>query len=457
MDPANSVALPKRSYVAFHVINYIVYMCSTVTLSILIPLMSAIRDDLGATSGDVAIAAAMFTTGLTLGKLIQGILSDRFGGRTAIMVGFAGMTAAVALFSSAQTIGVIGFAGGLLEFFSAVMWPALSIIIGNWLSSQPQDLETGFWVISLSSRISGALSIFAFSRLLTTMTWRTIAGLVTFFPLFGLAFTFVAVKDSPDEWTKYGAPVTLPSLREKGVIMGRSSRFWLATGMLIAFTIVRRFDSLLATLFKDSSGTSDADSGTLSASMSLGFIIGLLLLGPVLHTFSSPTKRTFVVALSIAALAVMCAIAIYVEADAPACDPLVLLGAFVLIAALIALQFYIFPSIFAVRFGLHRGIVGVVSAIQDALSYATTSLLYLGFGLLIDSPSLGWPSVLWSLAGVLLIGIFITYKFLGMVYDLDGTGVGMDGSKEGVDWDTHRETEHEEEEKLLGRSSTKAE
>jgi MFS family permease len=131
----------------------------------------------------------------------------------------------------------------------------------------------------------------------------------------------------------------------------------------------RRLDILLANFFKDTTSTNDSQSGMLSSVLASGFVFGLLVLGPIAHSLQSRQKRTFVMGLCGVMLACLATITILSKAHSPNASPAVMAALLFILAASTSLQYFIFPSVFAVQFGKETNIVGVVSAFLDAVRF----------------------------------------------------------------------------------------
>lgn len=142
-----------------------------------LPGFPAIEADFARPAGTAQITLAAWFAGLSVGQLMQGPLSDRFGRRAPLLAGSVLFTAASAACALAPTLGLLTAARALAAFGGSSCMVIPRAII--------RDLADGHAAAKLMSRlmlVMGAAPILAptFGGLLLTVgSWRTIFWITT--------------------------------------------------------------------------------------------------------------------------------------------------------------------------------------------------------------------------------------------------------------------------------------
>ena len=136
-------------------------------------VQSLIRKDLSLSAEDIGTLFSVFTGTYAAGKLVNGILTDRLGGRLLFVVGLVGSAICNGWVGSAQGFVPMLAAWGLNAFFQTMGWPALIKIMSDWLT--PQSLGSAMGIMSLNYLV-GATCSTQLARFLTVdhaMPWPT--------------------------------------------------------------------------------------------------------------------------------------------------------------------------------------------------------------------------------------------------------------------------------------------
>lgn len=126
MNQAISAINPSRNYTAMTMILCWTGMVIMSSLNVTIPLMSLFSDVFGVSSTQAATADSIISLGFTIGCLIYGLLSEKYGRKTVTFIGLIALTCIFLLI-------------GLLHDFSwiivlSVLWKFIKLLQGNKVS-----------------------------------------------------------------------------------------------------------------------------------------------------------------------------------------------------------------------------------------------------------------------------------------------------------------------------------
>lgn len=158
-----------------------------------LPGFPAIEADFAAPPGTAQITLASWFAGLSLGQMMQGPLSDRFGRRGPLLVGSLLFTAASAACALAPTIGLLTVARAVAAFGGSACMVVPRAIV--------RDLAEGHAAARIMSRlmlVMGVAPILAPTLgglILTAGSWRTIFWITT---LYGIACTALIWRFLPE-------------------------------------------------------------------------------------------------------------------------------------------------------------------------------------------------------------------------------------------------------------------
>lgn len=347
------------------------------------------------------------TAGMVVGKLLSGVVADRFGGRR-VFLGALSITAAAA--------GAFGLAGGfpLFCFLNFTMllaasagWPAMSKLIAAWY--EPDRYGKVWGVISTSSRLSSVLSTILLGKLLARMRWPGIflaaaaaAGAVA---VLVLAFLKGEPSDAglpPPSSAAAGParahPLDQAGLKEALLHFARSGRFWLMCVSIMATTVLMEVIGFLPLYLKETLAISPARAATASSVFPAGCFAALLAGGYAYDRVSRRGRAALLGGMLV--LAGACLAVLFAMGRVPPSPG----TAFAATAATLFLYglsvapaYYLPMSVFSIEFGGKH--CGVLIGLIDAAGYAAAMLFQFSGGAIIDRPG-GWQNMLLLLLAV---------------------------------------------------------
>jgi predicted MFS family arabinose efflux permease len=152
-----------------------------------------------ATAAFVAGVASMAPLGGGFGKIINGFVCQRMGGRRSswlYLVALAVLSLGMSVTTSAAPIGFIlmGY-----EFLSSIQWTSLCYVMAQKYKKQPELMARGIAIISLASTL-GALAAKTFgAALLQATNWRVVTQCGAGIALLGAMAMKLGVSEPPSE------------------------------------------------------------------------------------------------------------------------------------------------------------------------------------------------------------------------------------------------------------------
>eukprot|EP00656_Telonema_subtile_P020304 TRINITY_DN2143_c0_g1_i2.p1 TRINITY_DN2143_c0_g1~~TRINITY_DN2143_c0_g1_i2.p1 ORF type:complete len:306 (-),score=43.78 TRINITY_DN2143_c0_g1_i2:51-968(-) len=259
-----------------------------------------------------------------------------------------------------------------------------------------------------------------YGGLLGFIHWRVVALMAAGAPLTGMFVAKFKLRDSPSgQKNVTGAPLSFSDFTKSSRAVMSEPNFWTTAGIHCCSTTIRRVDILLGVFFHDTTTLSTSQAGMFTTVFSVGYLIGLLLLGSYFVAAPYPRKRQFMLGLYST-----CITALLLLAVASGSQPipnetarLVLEGLCVLLMAMsTGVQYYLIPSAYAAQYGGPN--TGMVSSWLDGIGYASTVLLYPVLGVVVDSVS--WQPVWLVIAGIQLIGVYLMLRLMPKLYQANG-------------------------------------
>jgi len=420
-----------------------VYLSYTFTMAantipvILIPMIAAdpningvpINFNGAALTGSI-LALSSLSAGI--GKLINGFVCQSFGSRISGSVYLLGLSSFSLLLSRTSTMHAGAVAG--MDFCSSIMWTACSVVLANKYEKNPKKFASAITILSLCSTVGTLLAKTIGSALLSKYHWRDVARVSTISSALGASLMFFVVKDKTNvsnakrtvTWPigKSSKPQNNESLNLKSILSSMSrvlsnKMFWLVALAHSSSYIARGSDKILGTFLRDTTQLPRHICGSLTSSLTIGFIWGLCS-GRKIHTLPTVEdkkmfilkrqKTAFLSVISIAFLANKSIVALIgnnVAATAIAV-------ASALMGASVSLQFYQFPAKFATIFGDDKA---VCISLVDAIAFFLGSPIWATVGKVVGSNALGhgWSVAWMMLAGLFAIGGSITMKTIPVV------------------------------------------
>tara|TARA_R110000868_G_scaffold16687_19_gene74263 strand:- start:710 stop:2032 length:1323 start_codon:yes stop_codon:yes gene_type:complete len=153
--PVELIRLKKWRMSVFWVclVGYIGYYLCRKNLSAAFPLMT---EEFGFTNSQLGLIAFYSELAYAAGKLINGPLADRFGGRKLFLLGMLGAIACNILFTFGSTLPYFIVIWCICRYFLSMGWGGLVKMIGHWYEPERNGTIMGF--ISLNFQFGGVLA-----------------------------------------------------------------------------------------------------------------------------------------------------------------------------------------------------------------------------------------------------------------------------------------------------------
>jgi sugar phosphate permease len=384
-------------------IGYIgVYLCRK-NLSVAVPLL---QQDFGASKAQVGVIASVGTFAYAAGKLLNGVLVDRVGGRT----GFLAALLAVALFGAlgafSPTLGMLAVIYGLNRFAGSAGWGAMVKIVPTWFGVTRSATVIG--VMSLSYVLGGVAATLLAREIVTLGGgWRAVMGYPSLVLLLLLVFCAVFVRTGPlhphterpadappgDRWSELGQLLRKP-------------QFIFACAVSFAVTLLRdSFNHWSVDFLTEAQG--ERGSVATAALHSIGFDLAgaIAILGNgFLYDRIAPERRGWLVASSLGFLALVLLILPAVATES------LLLGALLLgaVGLLVYGPFSLLSGVIAIETGGARQ-AATAAGVIDGVGYFGAILAGYGLGKLLDLGGYGLGlrvlAVVTAIATLLSLGL----------------------------------------------------
>ncbi len=398
------------------------YMCrATVVIS-----GPAILDDpgLGLTKTAWGAILGWGTAGTLVGKLANGVLADRFGGRRIFMLSLGLCMLATGIFGTGSGALFFSLAYFIALFAKSAGWPSMANLIGAWY---PVNWRGRIWgILSSSSRFSSLFTTLVLGSLLLVVSWHWVIGTAVAIVGGVLLLLFFILKQSPADVgleIVASANVDNPkkphhlddaSLAEALLIFVKSPRVWLICVSVMCLTTLMEFQSFIPIYLKETFALTAGIAAITSSAFPIGCLISVLVGGFV---FDMLTKKTRVFVLGgMMVFAVACVATLIALPSLGMTDTFGLwmtLLCIMFFGLAIAPCYYIPMSVFSVDFGGKH--CGVLVGIIDAAGYlAAMAFDFLG-GAVADQTD-GWYQFLNILFNVGIVGSVTLSLFLIIEY-----------------------------------------
>ena len=398
------------------------YMCrATVVIS-----GPAMLDDPGLGLSKTAWGAIIGwgTAGTLIGKLANGVLADKLGGRRVFMLSLCFCMLATAIFGTMSGLFYFSLAYFIALFAKSAGWPSMANLIRVWY---PQNWRGRIWgILSSSSRISSLFTTLVLGSLLLAVSWRGVIATSAVITGGVLLLLFLVLKQSPADVglevvasshpnnQKRPHPLDGATLAEALLSFVRSPRVWLICVSIMCLAVLMEFQSFIPIYLHETFGLTAGIAAITSSAFPIGCLISVLA-GGFIFDLLSKKKRIFVLG-GMMVCAVLCVALLLALPKWGLSDDFGLwtaLLAIMLYGLAIAPCYYIPMSVFSVDFGgTHCGIlVGII----DAAGYlAAMAFDFLG-GAVADGMD-GWHQFLNILLGVSILGSVSLPLFLLLDY-----------------------------------------
>jgi sugar phosphate permease len=238
VSASTSVAIDRArgwQVVAALSLGYIgVYLCRK-NLSVAVPLL---QPYFHATKQEVGAIASAGTLAYAAGKLCNGVLVDRIGGR----LGFLGAVLAVAIFGGASafapSLGVVTVLYAMNRFAGAGGWGAMVKLVPTWFGTA--RTASVIAIMSLSYVLGGVAALLLAREIVARGGgWRAVMGLPAIATLVTLAVAAVFARPGPLHAEEGASKPSEAASREKFFELVKNRQFLIACGISFAITLMR--------------------------------------------------------------------------------------------------------------------------------------------------------------------------------------------------------------------------
>ncbi len=333
------------------------------TVDAYLPAFPAIADDLGSSAGSVQLTLTAALSGLALGQLLVGPLSDRFGRRRPLLLGGATYTAASLACAVAPNVGTLTVLRAVQGLAGAA-----GVVIAR---AVVRDLYEGIAAVQFFSRlmlVSGVAPVLApvlGSLVLRVASWRQVfLGLAGLGALLLVAVALLYRETLPeDRRTAGGLVVTgriLRLLAHDRVFVGYALSSGLGFAAMFAYIAGSPF------VVQDVYG---AGSGTFAIMFATN-ALGLMAAGQINARLVRrvPPRRVLRTALTAQAVAGL-ALLLVVLADRPGGGGLDLVALLPPLFVVVASLGFVFPNATALALARHPRTAGSASAVLGTLQF----------------------------------------------------------------------------------------
>ncbi|MBP87349.1 MAG: MFS transporter [Planctomycetaceae bacterium] len=403
--------------------GYVGFMLCKSTVSLLAPAM---KEEIGLTTSDFGTIYAWGNGGALGGKLLTGMLADRFGGRRVFLLALGLTTAATVAFGAASRRSVFMSLNFALQFAKSAAWPSMAHLIKSWFHERKYGRVWG--IISTSSRFSAMTSALLLAALLLVLPWRLGVFVVGGGVALIVVLLFLCLKghpgdvglkspserqqdvdDSGTKTTKEAHPLDEQTLVGALVVFSRSVRVWLICLSVMCLTVLMEFLSFIPLYLQETFQLSGSAAAGYSAAFPAGAFVSMLVGGFV---YDKLTKRGIMRALgALLGVAVVCIGVLWLLPGLGVGARVSIVMAVVAIGMLgmaISPAYYLPMSVFSIHFGGKH--CGVLIGLIDACGYGAAMVFDVMGGQVAEQH--GWQSFLATLAVVSVITLVVTTMFL---------------------------------------------
>jgi hypothetical protein len=197
-DTTKSVPLSK-----IDIGTFCIHFCAAVTMTLPVMIVPMMDAELVASSAMAlrgaslaATMASMAPMGNGIGKLVNGLVCQQWGGPKSSRRYFLGSIVATAALASVTLTngGIFGtsnlgyFVGGI-EFFASIQWTICSLFLSQYYRQSPALFARGITILSLSSTGGQIVAKVLAAGLLQLVHWRVVARLCVAVAMMGLGFS----------------------------------------------------------------------------------------------------------------------------------------------------------------------------------------------------------------------------------------------------------------------------
>ena len=369
------------------------YVCRSV-LSVGTPLILDEFAGVGVTKATIGWVASAGTIAYMVGKVVNGVLADRFGGRALFVGGMVASAVCTALFG---VVGVALFAvvWSANRFFQSAGWGALVQVVSRRFPVASHATVMG--LLSMSFLLGDAVSrLYLGGFIGLGFGWRGLFGIAALTLLAIAAVCALALSREPEGEPPATLAAQFPGVEaQRGVVarLVRSPAFWIVCLLSGGMTLLRdTFNTWSPTILTESAGMSNEDAALGSALLPVAGALSAALAGFASDRWRG--RRGPVIFVALAGLtAVMATLAVApLAGNAPLAIGLLMGGSFLLTG-----PYSFCAGVLALDLGGKRG-AATAAGLIDAAGYLCAIASGVGVGTLAQRS--GWPAVFLALAAV---------------------------------------------------------
>ncbi|CAB9523848.1 expressed unknown protein [Seminavis robusta] len=429
-------------------IAYALTTAATAVPATLIPAMSEslqlLDDNTPASFAPRVTASAVM--GTAFGKFILSSMGDICGARRTAVVCAILMSASLLALSLCRTAKAAYWACFFVEFFQAVQWPCIIVILAtHYRRHGNAAYEGGIFVTSLASRFGVLVGIPTSSLLLRNTKWRWVAAMAAWTGMVASSILYLFVWDSATKTDDPQNPIDpqllaqykrkqptlanvislLLAIFQRNVAPSlkhvlKSPAFYIMAIAHTGSSAVRTSERILGSYYLDTSlnTLSENRAGGLAVFLSFGTILGLTVAGNVYTRGTERQRKRLVTRLYFSTIASCYVLAILAipwlrtTLNAPSLVLIFQVMATFVMGFSIAVQLYHIPSLVGATFGCDKGLY---AGYTDGVAYALSSLLWRVVGNSVQtdgSAGAGWAYGWAAVALILIISAIFMVEFM---------------------------------------------
>lgn len=228
--------------------------------------------------------ASMAPMGGAIGKVINGFVCQRIGGRRASWMYLVALGVLSCGMSFTQSVGSVGTILMFYEFLSSIQWTSMCLVLDEAHKGNPKSIGRGVAILSLSSYM-GALSAKTVGAAMLNMSgcWRSVTRIGATVALVGAMAMYFGIspskrkEKSTDEIASFATISPTKSSNPAGVLKSilTNKLFWMiGIGHSLGY-VIRGSDRLMVPFLHQATGFPRHICASLTAFVTLGLVLGL--------------------------------------------------------------------------------------------------------------------------------------------------------------------------------------
>ncbi len=362
------------------------------------------------------------TAGNLLGKLTNGVLADKAGGRKVFILSIGVSAVAIFMFGTVSSRSAFFLFYFLTIFAKSAGWPSMANIIKVWFMHPKHGRVWGF--IATSSRASSVAATLLLGSLLLVVSWREL-----FFVAAGIAviIAVMLVKilkgtrsdigelSVDSEATSLNVWVQNHPLNDLKTFAALrfffcSTRFWLICLSVSSLAILFEFQAFMPIYLSERFDLIPAQAGIASSAFPLGCLMAVFAGGFV---FDKLSKKSLIFILGgMLVLAIFCLLLLWSLAAIsfnPQLELILTIGTIFFFGFAISPAYYLPMSVFSIEFGGKH--CGLLIGLIDAVAYLGAMIFDFVGGAVADQEG-GWQSFLMILLVTSVVAMMSMTTFL---------------------------------------------